>query len=81
MDDKQILTQIGALVDEEHALRQRLQRGDITSAEERARLRDLETSLDQCWDYLRRRRAKIAAGEDPDAAAPRPVDEVEGYWQ
>ncbi|HEU5028985.1 MAG TPA: DUF2630 family protein, partial [Spirillospora sp.] len=38
---------------------------------------------DQCWDLLRRRRARIDAGADPgDADAHvRPPDEVEGYLQ
>jgi hypothetical protein len=38
-------------------------------------------SLDQCWDLLRQRRARRDAGLDPDTAAERPADVVEGYWQ
>jgi hypothetical protein len=37
--------------------------------------------LDQCWDLLRQRRARRAAGQDPDAAAVRPADVVEHYQQ
>jgi hypothetical protein len=81
MDDREILSQIRQLVDDEHELRERLQRGDIDSHEERTRLSQLERSLDQCWDLLRQRRAKVSAGEDPGLAKPRPVDEVENYRQ
>jgi hypothetical protein len=81
MDEKSILSRIDALVDEEHTLRQRLLAGQISTDEEHARLRELEVSLDQCWDLLRRRRAASDAGVDPDAVEPRPVDEVERYLQ
>jgi hypothetical protein len=49
--------------------------------ERRARLRQVEEALDQCWDLLRQRRAKAKAGEDPHDADARPVNEVEGYVQ
>jgi hypothetical protein len=81
MDDTTILGQINRLVEEEHALRGRLLAGEISSDEEHARLRELEESLDQCWDMLRRRRAAREVGEDPEAVAARPTDEVEGYLQ
>jgi hypothetical protein len=81
MDDKQILQRISDLVDEEHGLRSRAQAGQIGSEEERARLRDLEVSLDQCWDLLRQRRAAREHGTDPEAARSRPAPEVEGYLQ
>jgi len=81
MDDKQILQRISELVDEEHGLRTRAQDGRIDSEDERARLRDLEVALDQCWDLLRRRRAAREFGTDPEAAQARPAGEVEGYLQ
>jgi hypothetical protein len=81
MDDKTILGQIHGLIDEEHALRGRLVAGEITADDEHTRLRELEESLDQCWDLLRRRRAAREVGEDPEAVAARPKDEVEGYLQ
>jgi hypothetical protein len=81
MDDKQILHQIGDLVDEEHKLRTRIQAGTVTSDEEQARLRGLEESLDQCWDLLRQRRAARESGGDPGVAKARPVGEVEDYLQ
>jgi hypothetical protein len=49
--------------------------------ERRARLRQVEEALDQCWDLLRQRRAKVKAGEDPNEVDARPVNEVEGYVQ
>ncbi|SDD66676.1 DUF2630 family protein [Actinokineospora iranica] len=81
MDDIQIHTRIGELVDEEHALRERAQNGEVGPAEERERLRAVEVALDQCWDLLRQRRARRSAGQDPDEASLRPEGEVEGYRQ
>jgi hypothetical protein len=81
MDDKQILHQISALVDEEHQLRSKVQGGRLDSDQENRRLKDVEESLDQCWDLLRQRRAAREAGTDPGGAQARPVGEVEGYLQ
>ncbi|GAA2132142.1 DUF2630 family protein [Actinomadura napierensis] len=83
MDEKDILARIDDYVGEEQRLRDRYQRGDLDREEEHRRLEDLEVALDQCWDLLRRRRARIDAGADPgDADAHvRPPDEVEGYLQ
>jgi hypothetical protein len=76
MDDAEIHETINRLVEEEHRLR-----AGGHAAEQHDRLRQLEDSLDQCWDLLRRRQALREAGGDPDAVAPRPVSEVEGYLQ
>ncbi|NVI90369.1 DUF2630 family protein [Actinomadura sp. BRA 177] len=82
MDEKDILGRIDEYVGEEQRLREKLQRDELGREEERRRLAELEVALDQCWDLLRRRRARREAGEDPDAAAGvRPPDEVEGYLQ
>jgi Protein of unknown function (DUF2630) len=81
MDDKQILHRITELVDEEHQLRTRVQRGQLDSAEETTRLRNLEDELDQCWDLLRQRRALREAGRNEDAAEARPPEVVERYEQ
>ncbi|GAA0426040.1 hypothetical protein FHR83_001340 [Actinoplanes campanulatus] len=81
MDDKNVLSRISDLVDEEHELRRQLSDGKISSDEEHTRLRELEESLDQCWDLLRRRRAARSAGNDPDAEQAHSVDEVENYVQ
>jgi hypothetical protein len=78
MDDKDILSRIHALVDEEHKLRESTaDHGE----EERARVAALERDLDQCWDLLRQRRAKRQYGNDPDEASARPEPEVENYLQ
>ncbi|WP_026415128.1 DUF2630 family protein [Actinomadura oligospora] len=81
MDDKQILSRIDAFVAEEAELRDKLQKGELSQAQEQQRLRALEVELDQCWDLLRQRRARRDAGENPDQAAARPASEVEGYLQ
>lgn len=81
MDDKEILRNIGELIGTEHDLRSKVQAGKLSSDEERTRLRELEESLDQCWDLLRQRRARREFGEDPAEAAPRATAEVEGYLQ
>ncbi len=77
MDEKDILSRIHELVDEEHQLRET---GDHTD-EQRSRMNELEAHLDQCWDLLRQRRAKRQYGENPDEAAPRPEPQVESYLQ
>jgi hypothetical protein len=79
MDEAGILQHIQSLVDQEHELRSRSQRGDIGEGAEHLQLRQLEEALDQAWDLLRQRRARRDAGQDPDQAAIRPVSEVEGY--
>jgi len=81
MDDTQILGQIDELVSEEHELRGKVARGELSSQQERDRLRTVEQALDQCWDLLRQRRAHREFGEDPGSAEARPVSEVEGYLQ
>jgi len=81
MDDKEILGHIDELIETEHELRSKVAAGKLSSAEERARLRSVEESLDQCWDLLRQRRARRDLGEDPSQAAVRPPSEVEGYLQ
>ncbi|MFG1702455.1 DUF2630 family protein [Nonomuraea sp. M3C6] len=81
MRDDEILTRISALVTEEHELRNKLTAGELTSDQEHARIKQLETALDQCWDLLRQRRARRSAGEDPEGAAARSVSEVENYRQ
>jgi hypothetical protein len=74
MDDKQLASRIGELIDEER----RLERGGQPDPQ---RLKALEVELDTCWDLLRQRRARRAAGENPDEAQVRPANVVEGYLQ
>ncbi|HYM15009.1 MAG TPA: DUF2630 family protein [Dehalococcoidia bacterium] len=78
MDDATVLHRINELASEEHALFQREADGGASSAE-RERLKAIGITLDQCWDLLRQRRARRAAGLDPDAAETRDERTVEGY--
>lgn len=80
MDDLDIVARIGELADEEHRL-ERSHEGEPLDEEGLQRMRSLEVSLDQCWDLLRQRRARRAAGRDPDQSAARPASVVEGYRQ
>lgn len=80
MDDLEVVRRINELADEEHRL-ERAHAGIPLGGDELERLRDLEVALDQCWDLLRQRRARRHAGIDPDDAAPRPIETVEGYQQ
>ena len=80
MDDEQVRHRISELVDEEHRL-ERAHVGKRLSDEERQRLDGLGVELDRLWDLLRQRDARRRAGLDPDAAAERPGDMVEGYQQ
>jgi len=77
VSDREIHMTISELVAEEHAIRT----NPAHVNEQRARLRELEHALDQCWDLLRQRDALRNAGGNPDAANARPVAEVEGYLQ
>jgi hypothetical protein len=77
VDEKDLMSRIHELVEEEHQLREGAEHTD----DQRARLTQLEADLDQCWDLLRQRRAKRQYGENPDEAAARPEPQVEGYLQ
>jgi hypothetical protein len=79
--DETLSDRINDLVDEEHHLLGKASPGEPLTESDEARLRHLEVQLDQCWDLLRQRRARREAGLDPDGAAVRPADTVEGYQQ
>jgi hypothetical protein len=81
MNDQDVIKQIGALVDEEHALERDLGQDNADPDAANARLRDIEVALDQCWDLLRQRRARRSRGENPDEAEVRPEGVVEHYQQ
>jgi uncharacterized protein DUF2630 len=84
MTDESVLNRIESLVDEEHRLRQQ-EAGDAGNvdalAEDRRRLDEVTVELDRCWDLLRQRRARRAAGGNPDDAEVRDADTVEHYRQ
>jgi hypothetical protein len=81
VDDTDILATVRELVDKEHALRSRMEAGELDAADEQQQLAGLEQSLDQCWDLLRQRRARREAGQNPNDAEVRDVRTVEGYRQ
>jgi hypothetical protein len=79
MTDDPIFARIDDLVNTERKLRVKLAAGEISREDEQARLSQIETDLDRCWDLLRQRRAKREFGDDPDDAEARPAGTVEGY--
>jgi Protein of unknown function (DUF2630) len=78
MDDQDLIERINQLAHEEHGLFEKESQGAATPAD-RERLKRLEVTLDQCWDLLHQRRARRAAGLDPDQATVRDEQTVEGY--
>jgi Protein of unknown function (DUF2630) len=80
MEKDDVLVNIEQLAHEEHELREREGHSTL-SQQDRDRLQWLEDRLDQCWDLLRQRRARVSAGLDPDEASVRRVDTVEHYQQ
>ncbi|MFJ5061966.1 DUF2630 family protein [Streptomyces nigra] len=77
--EKRILGRIQEMIGQEKDLRDRLVENAIDQPTEHERLAELETELDQCWDLLRQRRARAAAGQDPADAHVRPASQVEDY--
>ena len=80
MNDRTVLDQIQHLAEEERGLRDRAG-SDGLDATEQEQLHRIERHLDQCWDFLRQRRARREFGEDPNAAEPRNSQTVERYQQ
>lgn len=80
MEDSDILRPINEMVDEERQLLQLSEQSELTD-EQRQRMHQLAVHLDQCWDLLRQRRARRAAGLDPADAKLRDPDTVERYAQ
>jgi Protein of unknown function (DUF2630) len=76
--DADVIDRIEGLAHEEHALFEKESRGEASSRE-RTRLKEIEVQLDQCYDLLRQRRARRAAGLDPEGATVRDESTVEGY--
>jgi hypothetical protein len=63
--DKELIERIEQLAHEEHALFDKESRGEA-STKERARLKEIEGELEVSYDLLRARRARRAAGLNPD---------------
>ena len=78
MKDQDISARIDTLAREEHELFERESHGTASDAD-RQRLQQIGTALDQCWDLLRQRRAKRAAGQNPDEAQPRSERTIKNY--
>ena len=78
MDDQSVIDRINQLASEEHELFEKESRGEASDGD-RNHLQDLGIQLDQCWDLLHQRRARRAAGMNPDEAAVRDEGTVEGY--
>ena len=60
MDDTELLGRINQLAQEEHRLFE--QRSHTRVAADRARLREIELMLDQCWDLLRPEASAASGG-------------------
>jgi hypothetical protein len=73
--DERVLAKIQELVHEEHTLRA----GTDLDNHAQTRLDTIGVELDQCWDLLRQRRARRAAGQNPDGAQVRDEKIVENY--
>ena len=80
MDDSTILERINTLAEEEERLWAEASDGGL-SDDDRARLHHLQVQLDQAYDFLNQRRARRAAGLDPDEAQVRSPEIVERYQQ
>src|SRR5664280_237579 len=81
MEDREILDCIHNLVAHERRLRDLRDSGEVTEDVEMGRLAEIEESLDQMWDLLRRRRAMRSAGLDPDSVDLRPMLQANAYIQ
>ncbi|GGT29325.1 DUF2630 family protein [Streptomyces chromofuscus] len=77
--ERAILGRITEMISQERDLRDHLAEEGTDRSAEQARLARIETELDQCWDLLRQRRARLAAGQDPGEAEVRPASQVKGY--
>ena len=77
MEGTSVVHHIKQLIDEEGVLYSKSRLTD----QEVQRLHQMKVELDQCWDFLRQRRALRDAGMDPDNAEVRPPNIVENYIQ
>ena len=75
--DQELIDHIEGLAHEEHELFDKESRGEASS-KERARLKEIEGELEASYDLLRARRARRAAGLDPDVE---PVVDTEALEQ
>jgi len=78
VEDQTVFQNINKLATEEHEIWRKESLGQATDAD-RERLRQIQVTLDQCWDLLHQRQARKAAGLDPAGAKVRDEKTVEGY--
>jgi len=64
-EDRELIDRIEALAHEEHELFEKESHGEA-SRRDRERVTEIEAELEAAYDLLRRRRARRAAGLDPD---------------
>jgi len=81
LSDQPTFDRINELSGEEQELWERAGDGDGLDDNQRNRLQSIRVELDQCYDLLRQRQARRAAGLDPDDAQARPAEVVERYQQ
>jgi hypothetical protein len=81
VQEQRIFERINDLAEEEEQLYARAGDGGGLDGADRDRLARINVELDQCYDVLAQRRARRAAGLDPNAVEPRPPDIVERYQQ
>lgn len=81
MAEQDILAYIKDLVDAEHELRSQIEAGAADPSAASATLQRYEVTLDQCWDLLRQRRARIEQGAPAEDVRVSPPGQVEGYLQ
>jgi hypothetical protein len=81
MDDDDVLARINELAEDERRIHASAHPDEGLSPEEHGRLDAIEVTLDQLWDYLRRRRARRRVGGNPDEEPLRDAATVESYLQ
>lgn len=81
MAEIDIFQTINDLSEQEEQLYASAGDGGGLNAAERDRLEAIRIELDRCYDLLHQRQARLAAGQDPDAAQARTAEIVEGYEQ
>ena len=78
MSDQDILDRINDLNEEKYRINNPAAEAGLgTDHTARARLAILEEQLNQCWNLLRQQRARAQAGDDPDSAGARSLNEAE----
>jgi len=75
MEDNQALSHIKSLTQKEEEL---YSKENLTD-EDILHLHKVQEDLEQCWDYLRQRRARRDAGENPNKAEIRSIDTIKNY--